>query len=41
MTALMILLGAWFILAQDKRARQNILIMFAVGLVMEVLLWTF
>ncbi len=40
-TAVMIFLGFWFWAAKDERARQNILAIYVLGLILEVVLWTF
>lgn len=39
-TAVMILLALWFWAAKDERARQNILAVYVLALVLEVVLWT-
>jgi hypothetical protein len=41
MLPVMILLGLWFMAAKDETARQNILAIYVLGLILEVVLWTF
>jgi hypothetical protein len=40
MMTVMIFLGFWFWAAKDERARQNILAVYVLALILEVVLWT-
>jgi len=41
MTLVMILLAGWFMLAQNRVAKQNIAVMFAVAYMLGIVLWIF